>query len=249
MLIQPVIEKLKQLRLFTIAHQLKEQKSYPNIETLSFEERLGLLVDVEITHRENVRLQARLKKAKLKENACLEDIKEQSSRGIDSMLLTTIAHGEWIHSHQNILIVGATGTGKTFLACALAHKACLLGFSALYYRLPRLLSDLQLGKGDGRYLQQMKNLGKTDVLILDDFALAPFSDEHRHDLLELIDDRHGKGSTIVTSQIPIKLWYESIGNGTLADAILDRLIHNAHRLELKGESMRKQKSKLMEELS
>jgi DNA replication protein DnaC len=146
-------------------------------------------------------------------------------------------------SHHNILIVGPCGTGKTFLGCALAHKACLNGYTVHYCRMSRLLSELQLNKGDGQYVKRMNDLAKTDVLILDDFGLSPLTDEQRRDLLEILDDRHDKRSTIVTSQVPIKLWHEAIGNETLADAILDRLVHNSHRLEIRGESMRKTKSK------
>jgi DNA replication protein DnaC len=243
-LIHPVIQKLQELRLSTMAKILKEQQEQPAIENLSFEERLGLLIDVEMTARDTRRLETRLRKAKLKHDACIEDIDYQTPRGLDKSLLTTLSQCQWIKSHHNILIVGPCGTGKTFLGCALAHKACLSGYAAHYERLPRLLADLQLGKGDGRYKKCMDNLAKVDVLILDDFGLTPFSDEHRRDLLELLDDRHEKRSTIVTSQLPVKLWHETIGNGTLADAILDRLVHSAYRLEMKGESMRKTKSKL-----
>lgn len=169
-------------------------------------------------------------------------------RGLDKSLLLMLTHCQWIKARQNILIVGPTGTGKTFLACALAHKACLTGYTSRYYRLPRLLADMQLSKGDGRYAQLMKELAKVDVLLLDDFGLTPFTDEHRRDLLELLDDRHEKSATLMTSQLPVKLWHETIGSGTLADAILDRLVHNAHRLEMKGESMRKKKSILTKEV-
>jgi DNA replication protein DnaC len=247
MLIHPVIEKCQQLRLKSLAKMLKEQSSQSGIEHLSFEERLGLLIDVELTDRENRRLQTRLRKAKLRHEACIEDIDYKSPRDLDKSLLISLSQCQWIRSHQNILIVGPTGTGKTFLACALAHKACLSGYTSLYHRLPRLLSDLQLGKGDGRYRKSMEELAKVDVLILDDFGLTPFTDEHRRDLLELLDDRHEKRSTIVTSQLPVKLWHETIGNGTLADAILDRLVHHANRFEMKGESLRKIKSSLTKE--
>lgn len=174
----------------------------------------------------------------------MEDIDLRSPRHLDPSLLATLAQCHWVPSHNNILIVGPCGTGKTFLACALAHKACLSGYTSVYSRMGRLLSELQSSKGDGQYTKRMAELAKTDVLILDDFGLSPLGDELRHDLLEILDDRHDKRSTIVTSQIPVKLWHESIGNETLADAILDRLIHNSHRIEMKGESMRKTRSKL-----
>lgn len=242
MLINPIIDKIQHLRLHAMARAFKEQMEQPGITQLSFEERLGLLVDIEVTARENRRLQTRLRSAKLQQSACLEDIDYYSSRNLDKSLLASLSHCQWVTSHQNILIVGPCGTGKTFLACALAHKACLYGYTAHYCRIGRLLSELQLNKGDGQYRKRISELAKTDVLILDDFGLSPLSDEHRRDLLEILDDRHDKKSTIVTSQLPIKLWHEMIDNETLADAILDRLIHNSHRLEVKGESMRKTRS-------
>lgn len=241
MLIHPVIEKMHQLRLLSMAKAFKEQLEQTAIENLNFEERLGLLIDREITARDNRRLQLRLNKAKLKHDASLEDVNYHIPRGLDKSLLLTLSQCNWVKEHNNILIIGPTGTGKTFLACAFAHKACLSGYTSLYYRLPRLLADLQLSKGDGRHKKNMETLAKVNVLILDDFGLTPFCDEHRRDLLELLDDRHEKHSTLVTSQLPIKLWHETIGNGTLADAILDRLVHNAYRLEMNGESMRKTK--------
>lgn len=248
MLIHPIIEKLQQLRLSEMAKILKEQREQPLIENLNFEERLGLLVDLEITARDNRRLQVRLRKAKLKHEASLEDVDYQTPRGLDKSLLATLSQCQWVKSRHNILIVGPCGTGKTFLGCAFAHKACLSGYTSSYNRLPRLLADLQLGKSDGRYTKCMAELAKVDVLILDDFGLTPFTDEHRRDLLELLDDRHERRATIVTSQLPVKLWHETIGNGTLADAILDRLVHNAYRIEMQGESLRKAKSKLTKEV-
>ncbi len=242
----PIIDKLKQLRLSEMANQLKNQIGHSDIKNLDFEERLGLLIDMEITARDNRRLQTRLRKAQLKHEACLENVDYQTARSLDKSLLLKLSSCQWVNSH-NILIVGPTGTGKTFLACALAHKSCLLNYSAVYYRLPRLLADLGLSRGDGRYKKYMETIAKTNVLILDDFGLTPFTDENRRDLLELVDDRHDKRSTIITSQLPIKLWHETIGNDTIADGILDRLVHNAYRLEIQGESMRKKKSKLTEE--
>ena len=247
MLTHPTIDKLKQLRLFTMAKTL-EQTEGSILQELSFEERLGLLIDMEITARDNQRLQHRLRKAKLKHTACVEDIDYLTPRGLDKSQVAALTHCQWINVHQNILIVGPTGTGKTFLACAFAHKACLMGYTARYYRLPRLLADVQLSKGDGRYSALMNELAKVNVLLLDDFGLTPFTEDHRRDLLEILDERHEKHATIVTSQLPIKHWHETLANATLADAILDRLVHNAHRIQMKGESMRKKKSLLTQEV-
>lgn len=246
MLVNPIITRLEQLRLKAMAKAFKEQLEQPLMAELSFEDRVGLLVDIEITARENRRLQKRLGKAKLQQSACIEDIDYQTGRNLDKSLLATLAQCQWAGAHQNILIVGPCGTGKTFLGCALAHKACLHGYTAVHYRIGRLLSELQLNKGDGQYSKRLREIAKIDVLILDDFGLSNLTEEHRHDLLEILDDRHNKGSTIVTSQIPVKLWHETIGNETLADAILDRLVHNSYRLELKGDSMRKARSKIDE---
>ncbi|RZI46680.1 IS21-like element helper ATPase IstB [Candidatus Finniella inopinata] len=243
MLLNPIVYNLQKLRLHSMAKAFKEQLEQPTITQLSFEERLGLLVDTEVIARENRQLQARLRSAKLQQTACLEDIDHSCQRNLDKSLLATLSQCQWVASHHNILIVGPRGTGKTFFACALAHKACLQGYKVHYCRLCRLLSELQIGKGDGRYGKRMSELAKTEVLILDDFGLSILTDEQRRDLLEVLDDRHDKRSTIVTSQIPVKLWHETIGNETLADAILDRLVHNSYRLEIKGESMRKVRSK------
>jgi DNA replication protein DnaC len=247
MLTNPTYTKLQELRLPTMAQMFKEQFEHPAIAQLSFEERLSLLVDSEVTARSNRRLQTRLRSAKLQQNACLEDIDYSAARDLDRSLLATLSMCQWVASHQNILIVGATGTGKTFLACALAHKACLFGYTVQYYRVGRLLSELQLMKGDGQWGKRIQELAKTDVLILDDFGLMMISDEQQWDLLEILDDRHNKNATIVTSQVPVKLWHDTLNDKTLADAILDRLIHNAHRLEMKGESMRKTRSALVTE--
>jgi len=243
MLVHPTIEGLKKLRLFGMVKALENQLGQSQTDDLGFEERLGLIVDREICDRETRKLQMRLRNAVLKQEASMENIDYLASRGIDKKLMLTLSNCQWTKMYRNVLIIGATGTGKTFLACALAHKACLEGNIAYYSRLPRLLPELALARGDGSYSKKMKQLAKVSVLILDDWGLAPMTDEQRRDLLELLDDRHEKSSTIVTSQLPIKLWHEAIGDKTLADAILDRLVHNAYRLELKGESMRKTRAK------
>ena len=243
MLVHPTIESLKKLRLLGMAKALENQLDQPQIESMGFEERLGLIVDREICDRETRKLQIRLRNAALKQEASIEDIDYRASRGIDKNLVLTLGNCQWTKIHRNVLIIGATGTGKTYLACALAHKACLEGNTVYYKRLPRLLPELALARGDGSYSKVMKQLAKVGILILDDWGLAPLTDEQRRDLLEILDDRHEKSSTIVTSQLPIKLWHEAIGDKTLADAILDRLVHNAYRLELKGDSMRKSRAK------
>lgn len=243
MLKNQTIDKLYTLRLNGMIKAYTEQLKQSDVESLTFNERFGLLIDCEIEEKENRRLQSRLRKAKLKQQASMEDIDYHIPRGLDKALLLELATCKWIKAHQNILIVGSTGTGKTFLSCSLAHKACLEGFSAYYCRLPRLLPELIIAKGDGSYIKRMEGIAKMDVLILDDWALMTLVADHRRDLLEILDDRHDKRSTIVTSQLPVKLWHEAIDDNTLADAILDRLIHNAHRFELKGESMRKILSK------
>lgn len=244
MLINQTIDKLNVLRLLGMIKALTEQMERADANTLSFEERLGFLVDREIMERENKKLKSRLKKARLKQMAAIEDIDYTQPRGLDKSLVRQLATCNWIKEHRNLVIIGPTGTGKSFIACALAHKACLEGYTSYYVRLPRLLPELIICKGDGSYMRKLEELAKIDLLILDDWLLTPLTAEHRRDLLEVLDDRHGQKSTIVTSQLPVKLWHENINDGTLADAILDRLIHNAHRLELKGESMRKIKGKV-----
>jgi DNA replication protein DnaC len=244
MLNHPTLDKLHELRFTGMARALTEQMALPDIEDLSFEERLGLLVDREATEREDRRLQNRLRQAKLKQNACIEDIDFKQPRGMDKSLLLDLAQCQWIKKHLNLLITGPTGVGKTWIACALAQKACREGFSALYLRLPRLLQELPIAKGDGTYTRLMTRLAKVDVLILDDWGLSKLIAEQRRDLLEILEDRHDTRSTIVTSQLPLDKWHHIIGDPTLADAILDRLVHNAYKINLKGESMRKRQSKL-----
>jgi DNA replication protein DnaC len=222
----------------------EEQMKMPDIENFSFDERFGLLIDREMIDRQNRRFKTRLRKAKLRQNACLEDIDFHHPRGLDKSLMLQLASGQWIKEANNLLIIGPTGVGKTYLACALAHKACQLDYSALYFRLPRLLQQLDIAKGDGRYGKMLKSFAKTNLLVIDDWGLKKLLKEQSHDLLEIFEDRHRLQSTLITSQLPVDHWHEIIGNPTLADAILDRLVHNSYRINLKGESMRKKKSKL-----
>ena len=239
MLNHPTLEKLQTLRLSGMLKALNEQQQMPEIDSLGFDERLGLLIDREMTERENRRLGSRLKKAKLRHSCCVEDLDFKTSRGLDKSLILSLAACTWIARGINVLICGPTGVGKSYLACALAHKACLEGYTSLYLRLPRLFEELRLAKADGRYGKLMLSYAKTDLLVLDDWGLTPMTDPQRRDLLELLEDRYGRKSTIVTSQLPVTSWHEAIGDPTLADAILDRIVHNAHKIELKGESMRK----------
>ena len=240
MLIHPTTDKLQTLKLTGMVKALDEQHAMADIDELNFEARLGLLVDRELTDRENRRLSTRLKKARLRHSCCIEDLDFRTPRGLDKALVLTLAACAWVTKGINILITGPTGVGKSYLACALGHKACLEGHSVLYRRLPRLFEELRLAKADGSYGKLMTTYAKTSLLVLDDWGLTPPTDSQRRDLLELLEDRHGLRSTIVTSQLPVNLWHEYLGDQTLADAILDRLVHNAYKINLKGDSMRKQ---------
>jgi DNA replication protein DnaC len=243
MLLHPTLEQLATLRLTGMASALSEQRQM-DLADLSFEDRLALLLDREIVVRKNRKMKTQLHKARLRQDSCLEDIDFRHPRGLDKSLVVRLADCQWLKEHHNLIITGPTGVGKTYLACAFAHKACREGFSTLYLRLTKLFEDLSLAKGDGRYLKLLKSFAKTDLLILDDYGLFPLIQEQRHDLLEILEDRHHIRSTLVTSQLPLEHWHEQIGDPTLADAILDRLVHNAHKLHLKGESMRKTKARL-----
>lgn len=244
MLTHPTLQRLEELRLAGMAKAFREQLESADIDALTFEERLGLLVDREAIERQDRRLKTRLKKAKLRLDASMEDLEYRTGRGLDKKLMLHLASCDWVRRHHNVVVTGATGVGKSYVACALGHKACLEDFGVLYHRLARLLEDLQLARGDGRYIKLLKSLSRIDVLILDDWGLAQLTPPQQRDVLELLDDRHMRKSTVVTSQLPIDHWHEAMADPTLADAILDRLVHNAHHITLRGESMRKQLSEL-----
>jgi DNA replication protein DnaC len=242
MLIHPTIDHMRSLKLTGMARAFESQLELKEARELSFEERLGLLLDAEVVARENKSLDGRLKTAKLRLAASLEDLELRASRGLDRSVITALATCDWVQSKQNILITGPTGAGKTYLACALAQKACRLGFTVLYFRSPILFQDLSIAKADGRYRRLLASITKRHLIVLDDFALSPLTDEQRRDLLEILEHRYESTSTIIVSQLPVLNWHDVIGDPTIADAILDRLIHNAHFLTLKGESMRKKKT-------
>jgi DNA replication protein DnaC len=241
---QPTLDQLAELRLHALAQAWQAQRDDADIEELGFDERLALLVEAEWLDRKNKRLGRLLKEAKLRiAGACLEGIEYAKERKLDRALLRQLGTGRWIEAHQNVVITGATGVGKTFVACALAQQACRHGYRALYRRMPRLFDELTLARADGSYPKLLARFARMDVLVLDDWGLAPVEDVERRDLLEIMEDRHGLRSTIWTSQLPIAKWHDHLGDPTVADAICDRLLHNAHRIVLQGPSRRKEEAK------
>jgi DNA replication protein DnaC len=240
MLIEPTITLLHSLRLTGMAHALEEQRGVPDVASLSFDDRFGLLLEREKTARTDRRLTRLLQLARFRVNACVEDINFRAKRGLDRTTVLRLAGGDWIRAHQVVLLVGPTGTGKTWLACALGQSACRQGYSVRYTRMPRLLGeDLVRARADGSYGRLLQQLAKTELLILDDWGLAPLGDRERRDLLEIVEDRAGRRATLVTSQIPVENWHDLVGDATFGDAILDRLVHHAHRITLAGGSLRR----------
>lgn len=240
MLIQPTIERLRELGLKGMAEGLLSQMQQDDLHGASFEDRLGLLVDQEWAHRQNRRLARLLRAAKLRLPAALEDLDYQHSRGLDRSVMRMLANCQWIRDHTTVLISGPTGVGKTFVACALANAACRQGFRTRYYRVPRLLADITAAKADGSYRRLLRSLARTNLLVLDDWGLAPLQATEARDILEVIDDRSQVQATVIASQLPVDHWHATIADPSVADAILDRLVHTAHRITLKGDSMRKQ---------
>lgn len=242
MLTNPTLDKLQRLRLTGMYDAYREQLQSSRYDELGFDERFALLLDRQEAEQDNRRLQARLKKAKLRQSACVEDIDYRKSRGLSKSLVHALAECDWLRSHENCIVTGPTGAGKSYLACAFGNQACRRGYSVRYYRAPRLFQELALARGLASYERVLRSLLRTDLVIIDDWGMTRLTDEERRDLFELLEDRYERRSTLVAAQLPLEHWHDIIGDPTLADAILDRLIHNAHTISLKGESMRKRKA-------
>ncbi|MCP4685916.1 MAG: ATP-binding protein [bacterium] len=239
MLNEETYNKLVEMKMAGFSAAFQEYANEPTKDELSFDERFGLMVDREWSERQERRLRYRLRCAKLRHEACVEDIDYRHPRGLDKSVIQRLSACQWISNSENLIITGPTGVGKSWIACALANKACREGYTTKYARVPRLLQDLYVSHADGSYAKEMKKLLKPSVLILDDLGLSPLNESQRRDLLEVVEDRYARKSIIVTSQLPTKKWHDTIGDPTIADAILDRLVHNAHRIEMRGKSMRK----------
>jgi DNA replication protein DnaC len=239
LLTHPTLDQLTQLGLLGMAQTFAELEASGDAASLTHADWLGLLLDREATQRRDKRLAARLRYARLRHQAIIEDVDYRAPRGLDRALFQKLGEGAWIDAHDNLILGGPTGVGKSWLACALGHKACRDNRSVLYQRVPKLFAELGLARGDGRYARILKSLTGVQLLILDDWGLEPLDAGARHDLYEILEERYGRRSTILTSQIPIDRWHDIIGDPTYADAILDRLVHNAHRIDLAGESLRR----------
>lgn len=249
MLTEPLVQQLADLRLRGMAAALEQQMAAPDRAQMSFEDRLGLMIQHEMTERAGCRLAQRLRWARLPINACLEDLDTRTPRGLDPASLARITDLAWIREHLNVLLMGPTGVGKSFIACALAHAACRAEFSVRCYRLPRLIEELARYAALQRRSALYRSLAKADLIVIDDFGIAPLADETVRDLLEILDDRYDRRSTLITSQLPLDQWHAYLGDRTVADAILDRLVHNSYRLVLKGESMRKHRASALKSAS
>lgn len=248
MLIHPTLDNLRSLKLHGMVQALESQMQTPDTLELPFDDRLGILVDAEMIRRENSRLQGRLRASQLKQSVCIEDLDFRTTRGLDRSLIATLSTCQWLQLHRNIVIDGPTGSGKSFLASALAQKCCRDGYSVLYQRSTKLFHELSIAKATGRYCKLLSSIAKRDVLVIDDFGLSALNDEQRHDLLEIMEDRYERRSTIVAGQLPVEHWHEAIGDATIADAILDRLIHNSYKIHFTTKkSMREKKSKEVDE--
>lgn len=244
MMTQQTLDKLYDMKLTAMAEAFSQQIAQPDLGDLSFEDRFAMLVDRQWTFKEDRRMTRLLRAAKLKDSACIENIDFKTPRALDKSVVVRLTNSDWIKNAQNAIILGPTGVGKTYLACAIANSACRNGYPAMYKRAPRLYQEIAIARADGSYPKLMNKLVKIKLLIIDDFCIASMSDPERRDLLEVLEDRQAISSTIVATQVPVENWIENIGDPTLADAILDRLVHNAHRINLKGESMRKIRSSL-----